>query len=224
MIVAIDGFSSTGKSTLARQLAAYFNFLYIDSGAMYRAIALYAVSNNMMIDFQLDDNRLVKSLPEIYIEIEHKHDHENQVIINGKNVTSQLRKMEVSNMVSEVAAIEEVREKLVSIQRQLSKSKDVVMDGRDIGTVVFPDADLKLFVKADAQIRAKRRWMEMREKGDNTNFETVLSNIKQRDVKDTARKIAPLKKADDAIELDNTYLNEKQQLNYSIKLINDLSH
>ncbi len=224
MIIAIDGFSSTGKSTLARQLAAHFNYLYIDSGAMYRAISLYVIRNDMLIDFTIDKASLIKSLPDIDIDIEHEHDKENQVMMNGENVTSQLRDMKVSNLVSEVAAIPEVREKLVSIQRELSRSTDIVMDGRDIGTVVFPHADLKLFVKADARIRAERRWMEMREKGDDVDFDDILSNIKQRDIKDTTRKIAPLKKADDAIELDNTSLDKKQQLDRAIQLVNDLKH
>ena len=224
MIIAIDGFSSTGKSTLARQLAAHFNYLYIDSGAMYRAISLYVIRNDMLIDFTIDKASLIKSLPDIDIDIEHEHDKENQVMMNGENVTSQLRDMKVSNLVSEVAAIPEVREKLVSIQRELSRSMDIVMDGRDIGTVVFPHADLKLFVKADARIRAERRWMEMREKGDDVDFDDILSNIKQRDIKDTTRKIAPLKKADDAIELDNTSLDKKQQLDRAIQLVNDLKH
>ena len=224
MIIAIDGFSSTGKSTLARQLAAHFNYLYIDSGAMYRAISLYVIRNDMLIDFTIDKASLIKSLPDIDLDIEHEHDKENQVMMNGENVTSQLRDMKVSNLVSEVAAIPEVREKLVSIQRELSRSTDIVMDGRDIGTVVFPHADLKLFVKADARIRAERRWMEMREKGDDVDFDDILSNIKQRDIKDTTRKIAPLKKADDAIELDNTSLDKKQQLDRAIRLVNDLKH
>ncbi len=224
MIIAIDGFSSTGKSTLARQLAAHLNFLYIDSGAMYRAISLYVIQNDMLIDFMIDKASLIKSLPDIKIDIRHERDKENQVMMNGENVTSQLRDMKVSNMVSEVAAIPEVREKLVSIQRELSRSTDIVMDGRDIGTVVFPHADLKLFVKADARIRAERRWMEMREKGDDVDFDDILSNIKQRDIKDTTRKIAPLKKADDAIELDNTSLDKKQQLDLAIQYVNDLKH
>ncbi len=224
MIIAIDGFSSTGKSTLARQLAAHFNYLYIDSGAMYRAISLYVIQNDLMIDFTIDKASLIKSLPDIDINIEHEKDKENQVMMNGENVTSQLRDMKVSNLVSEVAAIPEVREKLVSIQRELSRSTDIVMDGRDIGTVVFPHADLKLFVKADARIRAERRWMEMREKGDDVDFDDILSNIKQRDIKDTTRKIAPLKKADDAIELDNTSLDKKQQLDRAIQRVNDLKH
>lgn len=224
MIIAIDGFSSTGKSTLARQLAAHFNCLYIDSGAMYRAISLYVIQNDMMIDFTIDQGSLIRHLPDINIDIKHERDKENQVIMNGQNVTSQLRDMKVSNLVSEVAAIPEVREKLVSIQRELSRSTDIVMDGRDIGTVVFPHADLKMFIKADARIRAERRWMEMREKGDDVDFDDILSNIKQRDIKDTTRKIAPLKKADDAIELDNTSLDKKQQLDRAIQLVNDLKH
>ena len=222
MIIAIDGFSSTGKSTLARQLAAHLNILYIDSGAMYRAIALYAIKNDMLIDFSLDKETLIKSLPNIQIEIQHKQDHENQVIVNGENFTSELRDMKVSNLVSEVAAIPEVRKKLVSIQRQLSRSKDVVMDGRDIGTVVFPHADLKLFVKADVRIRAERRWIEDHEKGKDTDFEDILNNIKQRDIIDTTRTMSPLKKADDAVELDNTNINKKQQLDKVVQLVSDL--
>jgi cytidylate kinase len=224
MIIAIDGFSSTGKSTLARQLAAHFKYLYIDSGAMYRAIALAAIKNDLLIDFSLSKEALIKMLPDIQIDIEHQENQENQVFLNEENVTSQLRNMKVSNLVSEVAAIPEVRDKLVKIQRHISQSKDVVMDGRDIGTVVFPYADLKLFVKADARIRAERRWMEMREKGDDIDFEDILSNIKQRDIKDTTRKIAPLKKADDAVELDNTHLSKKQQLEQAIELVNNLKH
>ena len=224
MIIAIDGFSSTGKSTLARQLAAHFKYLYIDSGAMYRAIALAAIKNDLLIDFSLNKDGLIKMLPDININIKHQENKENQVFLNDENITSELRNMQVSNLVSEVAAIEEVRNKLVKIQRQISRAKDVVMDGRDIGTVVFPYADLKLFVKADARIRAERRWMEMKEKGEDTNFEDVLTNIKQRDIKDTTRKISPLKKADDAIELDNTHLDKKQQLEKAIQLVNNLKH
>ena len=224
MIIAVDGFSSTGKSTLARQLAAHFNFLYIDTGAMYRAITLFAVVNNMKKGQLIDKNKLVKSLPEVDIELQHKSDQENQVFLNGKNVTSDLRKMEVSKLVSEVAALAAVREKLVLIQRRLSESKSVVMDGRDIGTVVFPDADLKLFINADAVVRANRRWIEMQDKGDDTPFDVIVNNIKERDAKDSTRKIAPLKKADDAIEIDNTYLTRKQQLDCAIKLVNDLKN
>ena len=222
MIIAIDGFSSTGKSTLARQLAAHFKYLYIDSGAMYRAIALAAIKNDLIIDFSLSKDKLIKMLPDIQINIEHHENKENQVYLDHENVTSQLRNMKVSNLVSEVAAIPEVRDKLVKIQRQISRAKDVVMDGRDIGTVVFPYADLKLFIKADARIRAERRWMEMREKGEDIEFEDVFNNIKQRDIKDTTRKIAPLKKADDAVELDNSHLDKEQQLEKAIQLVNNL--
>ena len=224
MIIAIDGFSSTGKSTLARQLAAHFNFLYIDTGAMYRAVALFAVVNNYRKGEYVDKENLIKRLPEIDIKLQHKNGRENQVMLNGQNVTSDLRKMEVSNMVSEVAALPDVREKLVTIQRQLSKSKSVVMDGRDIGTVVFPNADIKFFINAEVTTRANRRWMEMQEKGDNTPFDAIVNNIMERDAKDSTREVAPLKKADDAIELNNTYLTREQQLDQAIKLVNNLSY
>jgi len=224
MIIAIDGFSSTGKSTLARQLAAHFKYLYIDSGAMYRAIALSAFKHDLILDFSLQKEALIKMLPNIEIHIEHQENQQNQVYLDNENVTSQLRNMQVSNLVSEVAAIPEVRDKLVSIQRKISHSYDVVMDGRDIGTVVFPNADLKLFIKADAKIRAKRRWLEMKEKADEVSFDDIFTNIKQRDIKDTTRAIAPLKKADDAVELDNTDLDEQEQLNQVIQLVNNLKH
>lgn len=224
MIIAIDGFSSTGKSTLARQLAAHYKYLYIDSGAMYRAISLFAIESEFLIDFSLDKKSLIKALPDIYISIIHHHDKENQVFLNDTNVTSKLRSMKVSNLVSEIAMIAEVREKLVSIQRKIARDHDVVMDGRDIGTVVFPHADLKLFIKSDVRIRAERRWQEMTQKEDDVDFDAVLNNLKQRDIKDTSRKIAPLKKADDAVELDNTHLTKQQQLDKAIQLVENLTY
>lgn len=205
--IAIDGYSSTGKSTLARQLAAALGYVYIDSGAMYRAVTLYALEHDL-----LDPEKLVGRLPEIKLHFGLNPDtKKSEIHLNGKNVEKQIRSLEVSQKVSAISAIGEVRHKLVELQREMGKDKGVVMDGRDIGTVVFPDADLKIFMTASPEIRANRRYKELLERGDTVSFEAVLENVRQRDHLDSTREISPLKKADDAIEVDNSDMGLKEQ-------------
>ncbi|WP_445381848.1 (d)CMP kinase [Robiginitalea sp. IMCC43444] len=205
--IAIDGFSSTGKSTLARQLAAALGYVYIDSGAMYRAITLYALEHDL-----LDPEKLLGKLTSIELHFDlNPENNKSEIHLNGKNVEKQIRSLEVSRKVSEISAIAEVRHKLVELQRSMGKEKGVVMDGRDIGTVVFPDADLKIFMTASPEIRANRRYKELLERGDSVSYEAVLQNVRHRDRLDSTREISPLKKADDAIEVDNSDMSLKEQ-------------
>jgi len=220
--IAIDGHSSTGKSTVAKQLATYLGYVYVDSGAMYRAITYYAMQNGCITAEGLDREKLVTDLHTI--DISFKYDttsNTSEVFLNGKNVEKEIRTMEVSNTVSRVAEIPEVRKKLVEIQQQMGKSKGVVMDGRDIGTVVFPDAELKIFLTASAEERARRRFMEHQSKGDAVTYESVLENVQQRDHIDSTRKDSPLIVAADAIEIDNTHTNKDDQFHIILQLAKD---
>lgn len=214
--VAIDGFSSSGKSTMARELARRVGYIYIDSGAMYRAVTLYALRNGMIKDGVVDTHRLIEKLPEIIVEFEStKHeDGVQHTILNGEDVETEIRAMEVSNNVSPVAVIPEVREYLVKAQQEFGKKKGVVMDGRDIGTTVFPEAELKIFVTAGVHERAKRRWRELSVKGLDIRFEEVLANLQERDKIDTTRKASPLRKADDALEYDNGAVTHEEQMEW----------
>lgn len=207
-IIAIDGYSSCGKSTLAKQLAAKLGFVYVDSGAMYRAVTLYVLRNKVNID---DPTQLDAALAGIHIDLHHEKG-QTQVLLNGEDVSEEIREMHVSEFVSEVSAVAAVRKALVAQQQALGRRRNIVMDGRDIGTQVFPDADLKLFMTADPMVRARRRFLELQLKGLAPTFEEVMENLKHRDHIDTTREESPLVQAEDAMLLDNTHFDEQQQL------------
>jgi len=222
--IAIDGFSSTGKSTLAKQLAKQLGYVYVDTGAMYRAIAYFSMQNNYIKTDFLDKEALIKSLPNIRLQFQFNADLGfAEMYLNGDNVEKQIRTIEVSNFVSKVAEIPEVRTKLVEQQQQMGKNKGIVMDGRDIGTVVFPDAELKIYMTASAQTRAQRRFDELIQKGDSVTFEEVLKNVEERDYIDTHRSNSPLVKANDAIEIDNSNLNREEQFELVLDLVKQKS-
>ena len=219
--IAIDGVSSSGKSTMAKDLAKNIGYIYIDSGAMYRAVTLYCLQNQMINDDNtVDETKLRKQLPNIHIDFKlNPETGKPDTYLNGENVEAEIRGMEVSSLVSPVSAIGFVRKEMVKQQQAMSLKKGVVMDGRDIGTVVFPNAELKIFVTASPELRAKRRVDELRERGNNdTTYEEVLENIKYRDHHDRNRTESPLRKADDAIELDNSTINIEQQLQWAIDM------
>ncbi|MCM1489418.1 MAG: (d)CMP kinase [Muribaculum sp.] len=212
--IAIDGYSSSGKSTMAKQLAKEIGYVYVDSGAMYRATTLFAIRHGMTDSDtkKVNEEALVKSLPEIHISFNLQPDGTQHTMLNGEDVEKEIRGMEVSGWVSPVAVIPEVRHYLVELQQQYGKDKGIVMDGRDIGTTVFPDAEMKVFVNASPEVRAQRRYEELKEKGTPADYEEVLANIKERDHIDTTRKESPLRKADDAFVLDNDNLTREQQM------------
>jgi len=210
--IAIDGHSSCGKSTIAKSIAQKYGMHYIDTGAMYRAIALFCMKNNIIKNKVVNHNSLLLSLEQMSINFKFNSEtKQSETFLNDENVEDLIRGIEVSENVSIVAQIKEVRDKLIAIQQEIGKAKNVVMDGRDIGTKVFPDAKLKLFVTASAKIRAKRRYDELVKKGDDVSFEDILENINQRDSYDTNRKLNPLIKADDAILIDNSDLTIDDQ-------------
>ena len=209
--IAIDGYSSCGKSTLARQLAKALKYIYIDSGAMYRAVTLYAQDNGIIQD-DLNTERLVESLNDINISFNYNRTTGiSDTFLNGLNVEDRIRTLTVARWVSPVSAIKEVREKLVALQKGFGKDKGVVMDGRDIGTHVFPEAQLKIFMTATTEVRAYRRFRELISRGDQITLEEVKANIERRDRIDTTREESPLVKADDALILDNSILNMQEQ-------------
>jgi cytidylate kinase len=210
--IAIDGFSSCGKSTMAKDLAKEIGYIYIDSGAMYRAVTLFALQQGIFTDKGIDTDRLRHLLPEVRINFR-KDEKTNlpQTFLNGKNVEREIRGMEVSAHVSPIATLDFVRSAMVEQQQAMGREKGIVMDGRDIGTTVFPDAELKVYVTASPEIRAQRRFDELRGKGEKADFEEILQNVKERDHIDMTRKVSPLHKADDAIELDNSHLTVAQQ-------------
>ena len=221
--IAIDGFSSTGKSTLAKQLAKELEYVYVDTGAMYRAVAYFAMQNQLIGTDFFDKNTLIKALPNIQLEFKFNADLGfAEMYLNGENVEKQIRTIDVSNFVSKVAEVSEVRSKLVEQQKEMGKNKGIVMDGRDIGTVVFPDAELKIFMTASAETRAQRRFDELQQKGDTVSYEEVLKNVVDRDHIDTHREDSPLIIADDAIEIDNSYLTREEQFAAVLELINDV--
>lgn len=209
--IAIDGYSSTGKSTLAKRLAKALNYIYVDTGAMYRAVALFALDHGF-VDGEDNIPELIAHLPEMELKFVPNPDSgKSDMYLNGQNVEEEIRTMRVSGQVSKVAAIGEVRAKLVEMQQQMGKDKGIVMDGRDIGTVVFPDAELKLFMTASPEIRATRRYKELLDKGEQVTFEEVLKNVQERDRIDSTRSISPLQKAKDAIEFDNSDMGLEEQ-------------
>ncbi|MGX7666788.1 (d)CMP kinase [Flavobacterium pedocola] len=210
--IAIDGFSSTGKSTLAKQLAAALGYVYVDTGAMYRAVTLFAMQHDFVSESNLNKESLITSLPQVNLEF---HFNPNlgfaEMYLNKVNVENEIRTLEVSRLVSKVAEISEVRAKLVEQQQQMGNNKAIVMDGRDIGTVVFPDAELKIFMTASPETRAKRRFDELLEKGQSVSFADVLQNVKERDYIDTNREDSPLVQAEDAIVVDNSSMTREEQ-------------
>jgi cytidylate kinase len=218
--IAIDGFSSTGKSTLAKQLAQKLQYIYVDSGAMYRAVALYTLQNNLIENNELNTVALINNLPKISVSFHYNELLKvSEIYLNGVNVNTEIRSMEVSNTVSRVATVPEIRQQLVALQQQMGAQKGIVMDGRDIGTVVFPDAELKLFMTSSANTRAQRRFDELIESGALVTFEDVLKNITSRDYLDSTREDSPLFKATDAIEIDNSNLSLDQQFDKVLALV-----
>lgn len=211
--IAIDGFSSCGKSTMAKDLAKEIGYIYIDSGAMYRAVTLYCLENSLFnSDGNVNSEELKKHINDISVSFcLNEETLKPETFLNGVNVESKIRTMEVSSRVSLVAALGFVREALVKLQQEMGKSKGIVMDGRDIGTVVFPDAELKIFVTASAEIRAKRRYDELMAKGQEVSFDEILKNVEERDRIDQTRAVSPLRKADDAIVLDNSNMTVEEQ-------------
>ncbi|MFK8266845.1 (d)CMP kinase [Capnocytophaga cynodegmi] len=228
IIIAIDGFSSTGKSSTAKKVAQQLGYVYVDTGAMYRTVTYLAVKEGYIATTGVENEKTGKFENTIHVKKEElikklknsslsfKYNSElgfSEMYLNGKNIEREIRSIEVANLVSEIAKIPEIRVYLVDLQRKMSQEKGIVMDGRDIGTVVFPDAELKIFMTASEQIRAERRFRELQEKGENVSFEEVLKNVQQRDFLDTTRKESPLIKANDAIEIDNSHLIFEEQVN-----------
>lgn len=220
IVIAIDGHSSCGKSTVAKSVAQKLGYVYIDSGAMYRVVTLVALRKNLIKNQIPDVEKVISELKNIHISF--KWDEQkgmNTTFLNGENVENEIRQLEVSQNVSPISTIAEVRHEMVRQQRENGKNKGIVMDGRDIGTVVFPDAELKIFMTASAEIRAQRRFNELTEKGDLVNFDDILENVKKRDEIDSTREVSPLKKADDAIVLDNSNLSREEQLNWVLQKV-----
>ena len=220
LTIAIDGFSSTGKSTLAKQLAKEYGYVYVDTGAMYRAVTLFAMQNGFVSPTHLAVDSLVGAIDQIELHFQYNSSLGfAEMFLNGVSVEQEIRSMAVSNLVSKIAEISAVRSLLVKQQQAMGLNKGIVMDGRDIGTVVFPDADLKLFMTASAETRAQRRYDELLAKGDVVSFEEILQNVQERDYIDTHRDDSPLVIAEDAIEIDNSYLTREEQLAVVIELI-----
>ena len=210
--IAVDGFSSCGKSTMSKELAKKVGYVYVDTGAMYRGVTLYCLRNNLIVDGKVDEARLGECINDIRITFGIDENGAQYLMLNGENVEKEIRGMEVSGKVSRVAAVPLVREAMVDLQRKMGNDKGIVMDGRDIGTTVFPDAELKIFVTASAEIRAQRRLNEMRAKGNNdVTFEEILFNVEERDRIDQTREVSPLRKADDALVLDNSFMTIDEQ-------------
>lgn len=209
--IAIDGYSSTGKSTLAKRLASALNYVYVDTGAMYRAVTLFALNNNF-VGANEDIPSLIRQLPNIKLRfVPNETLSLSEMYLNGQNVEKEIRTMKVSEQVSKIATIAEVRSKLVEMQQKMGEEKGIVMDGRDIGTVVFPNAELKIFMTASPETRATRRYKELLERGEEVTFDEVLKNVQKRDRIDSTREISPLKKAEDAIEFDNSDMGLEEQ-------------
>jgi cytidylate kinase len=212
IVVAIDGYSSCGKSTLAKALAKKLHFIYVDSGAMYRAVTLYFLRNNIDLN---NHEQILKALGDIHLNF-HSRDYQTHITLNGEEVSDEIRQMPVSENVSTIAAIREVRHEMVKQQQRMGRSKNIIMDGRDIGTAVFPDAQIKIFMTADPYVRAERRFKELREKNADITLEEVFDNLAHRDYQDTTRAESPLVRAPHAIVLDNTNLTPDEQLQFAI--------
>jgi len=223
LIIAIDGYSSCGKSTFAKHIAARYHYLYIDSGAMYRTVTLYALQQGIITEQGIDEEKLKSSLE--YIDISFTFDPatlQSIHFLNGENVEEKIRSIEVSQHVSPVSKLKFVREKMVALQREAGKEGGIVMDGRDIGTVVFPEADLKIFMTASPEIRARRRYLELKEKGIEASLEEIKKNLMERDLIDSTREESPLRQASDAIVLDNSHMTLEQQMEWIDPLIRKL--
>jgi len=222
LTIAIDGHSSCGKSTVAKEIAKTLGLTYIDTGAMYRAVTYYALQNGLIKNEKIDVEKLEEAIKIIDIQLlKNKETSIDETFLNGKNVSEEIRTLEVSSHVSAVSALGFVRKRLVELQRKMGSKGSVVLDGRDIGTVVFPNADLKIFMTASAEIRAQRRFDEMIEKGEKVTFSDVFDNVKKRDHIDSTRSESPLKKADDAVVIDNSALSREEQLEVIIKIIKE---
>ena len=211
IIVAIDGFSSCGKSTMAKDLARQTGYVYVDTGAMYRAVALLAMQNDWLKENYIDEENLKKNISQIKISFKNNADGVQETYLNGRNVEHEIRTLEVANGASRISTLGFVRQEMVRQQQLMGAKKGIVMDGRDIGTVVFPHAELKIFLTARTEVRAMRRMKELQAKGENPDFEKVLANIKERDLRDTTRTESPLIKAEDAILIDNSDITREQQ-------------
>ncbi|MDY0779736.1 (d)CMP kinase [Tenacibaculum sp. IB213877] len=220
IIIAIDGFSSTGKSTIAKQIAKQLSYIYVDTGAMYRAVTLYAMQKNYITNSSFDKQKLINDLQNIDLSFQFNNNLGfAEMYLNGENVEKEIRTLEVSKLVSKVSEVSEVRKKLVAAQQEMGKEKGIVMDGRDIGTVVFPNAELKLFMTASADRRATRRYKELLDKGHDVKFKDILFNVQERDRIDSSRKDSPLIKANDAVEIDNSDMGLKEQFNRIMSLV-----
>ena len=213
IIVAIDGFSSCGKSTIAKKLAAEIGYIYVDTGAMYRAVALFTIRNGWMNESEINEKALSENLSNIKLQFKKNADGKAEIYLNGENVENEIRTLEVANGASRVSALGFVRREFVRQQQIMGLEKGIVMDGRDIGTVVFPDAELKIFVIASPEVRATRRMKELEAKGEEVSYEAVFANVQERDYRDVNRAESPLRQADDAILLDNTVLTPEKQQN-----------
>ena len=223
IVIALDGHSACGKSTLAKFLARELSYVYIDSGAMYRAVTLYCLNNGIINkDEEIKNQNVVKSLNRINISFNYNRTSgKSDTFLNGLRVEEEIREMRVSNLVSAISKIKEVREKLVEFQQNLGKNKGIVMDGRDIGTVVFPEAELKLWITANIDVRAARRYKEYLEGGHEVSLEDVIENVKSRDFNDSNRKESPLVRAADAVEIDNSFLSKQETFQKAIRLVNE---
>jgi cytidylate kinase len=225
LIIAIDGYSSCGKSTFARLIAKELNYIYIDSGAMYRAVTLFCMRRNYITLTVLNKTGLIDELKDIHLDFVFNPDlNEYETFLNSENVENEIRNMEVTSLVSRISQIPEVRERMVELQRQIGVSKGIVMDGRDIGTVVFPDADIKIFMTASVDIRAKRRHNELKNKGVNIEFEEIKRTIIARDIADENRDISPLRRANDALVLDNSRMTVEEQMLWINEIIEKKIH
>ena len=215
IIIAIDGFSSSGKSTFAREIASRLGYVFVDTGAMYRAVTLCALEHGAIRDGEIDREKLDRILGSIEMEFRvNPEKGTTELYMNGKKAGRKIRSIGVSDLVSRVSALPEVRRKLVALQQAMGRGKGIVMDGRDIGTVVFPDAELKIFLTADPAVRARRRYEELRAKGEDVSLEEIERNIRERDIADQQREISPLRKADDALVLDNSAMTGQEQMEW----------
>lgn len=223
IVIAIDGFSSCGKSTFAREIAAKLGYIFIDTGAMYRAVTLYAIEKGAIESGILNTKKLIELLDKIDISFRFNPQRgASDIYVNGEYSEGKIRTIEVSNLVSAVSSVEQVRSKLVALQQIMGQSRGVVMDGRDIGTVVFPDAELKIFMTADPKVRAKRRYDELSAKGQSVSMDEIEENIRSRDQMDQTRAISPLRKADDAVVLDNSTMSVEDQMNWVMDLLSKI--
>lgn len=213
IVIAIDGFSSCGKSTFAKAIAVRLGYIFIDTGAMYRAVTLYSLEHGAVVDGEVQQDKVVELLPQIEISFRFNAERgASDIYVNGVEVEQKIRSIEVSNLVSKISSIAQVREKLVAMQQRMGQERGVVMDGRDIGTVVFPDAELKIYMTADPAVRAQRRYDELTAKGDDVTLEEILENVISRDHADMNREISPLRQAEDAIVLDNSHMSVEEQM------------